>query len=151
MPDPLSPKAASAAGFNHFIQQSSGPVYALSCLLLEKGARADQAATATFVALHPLWLKGSLLGDGAAAAAYRECIRQCAVLARDRSRCASALLNWDDHVASALWYGIQLPLPDISQILECSIPELKARLRGIREQMAAAHSALPAVHRPSAG
>ncbi|MFD2874821.1 hypothetical protein ACFTAO_00730 [Paenibacillus rhizoplanae] len=40
MPDPLSPKAASAAGFNHFIQQSSGPVYALSCLLLEKGGPA---------------------------------------------------------------------------------------------------------------
>ncbi|MEK4518731.1 hypothetical protein NSS64_25940 [Paenibacillus sp. FSL H8-0122] len=151
MPDPLSPKLTAAAGYNPYTQQYSGPVYALSCLLLEQGARAEQAAIATFVALHPLWLKGSLSGDGAAAAAYRECIRQCAVLARDRSRCASPLLNWDDHVASALWYGIQLPLPDISQILERSIPELKAQLRGIREQMAAAHSALPAVHRPSAG
>lgn len=150
MPDPLSPKAAAAAGFNHYTRQYSSPVYALSCLLLEKGARAEQATTATFVALHPLWLKSSLSGDGAAAAAYKECIRQCAVLARNRSRSASAL-NWDDHVASALWYGIQLPLPDISRILECSIPELKARLRGIREQMAAARSALPAVHRPSAG
>ncbi|MEK3875012.1 hypothetical protein [Paenibacillus sp. FSL M7-0420] len=151
MPDPLSPKLTAAAGFNPYTQQYSGPVYALSCLLLEQGARAEQAAIATFVALHPLWLKGSLSGDGAAAAAYRECIRQCAMLTHDRSRYASALLNWDDHVASALWYGIQLPLPDISQILECSIPELKAQLRGIREQMAAAHSALPAVHRPSAG
>ncbi|ETT39044.1 hypothetical protein C162_28434 [Paenibacillus sp. FSL R7-269] len=151
MPDPLSPTAAAAAGFNHYTRQYSSPVYALSCLLLEKGARAEQATTATFVALHPLWLKSSLSGDSAAAAAYRECIRQCAVLARDHSRCAATLLNWDDHVASALWYGIQLPLPDISQILDCSILELKARLRGIREQMAAAHSALPAVHRPSAG
>ncbi|MBP2115067.1 MULTISPECIES: hypothetical protein [Paenibacillus] len=151
MPDPLSPKLTAAAGFNHYTQQYSGPVYALSCLLLEQGVRAEQAATATFVALHPLWLKGRLSGDAAAAAAYRECIRQCAMLAHDRSRCASAPLSWDDHVASALWYGIQLPLSDISQILECSIPELKARLRGIREQMAAAHSALPAVHRPSAG
>ncbi|MEK3712543.1 hypothetical protein [Paenibacillus sp. FSL R7-0333] len=151
MPDPLSPKLTAAAGFNPYTQQYSGPVYALSCLLLEQGARAEQAAIATFVALHTLWLKGSLSGDGAAAAAYRECIRQCAVLAHDRGRCASAPLSWDDHVASALWYGIQLPLSDISQILECSVPELKARLRGIREQMAAAHSALPAVHRPSAG
>ncbi|MEK3899463.1 MULTISPECIES: hypothetical protein [unclassified Paenibacillus] len=150
MPDPLPPKLTAAAGFNHYTQQYSGPVYALSCLLLDKGARAEQATTATFAALHPLWLKGSLTGDSAAASAYRECIRQCAALARNHSRSAS-VLNWDDHVASALWYGIQLPLPDISQILECSIPELKARLRGIREQMAAAHSALPAVHRPSAG
>ncbi|WP_405106662.1 hypothetical protein MHH28_25375 [Paenibacillus sp. FSL K6-1217] len=151
MPDPLSPKAATAAGFTHYIEQYSGSVYALSCLLLEKGARAEQAATATFVALHPLWLKGALSGDAAAPAAYRECIRQCAVLARDRSRCSAALLSWEDQLASALWYGIQLPLTEISQILECSVPELKARLRGIREQMAAAHSALPAVHRPSAG
>lgn len=150
MPDPLPPKLTAAAGFNHYTQQYSGPVYALSCLLLDKGARAEQATTATFAALHPLWLKGSLTGDSAAASAYRECIRQCAALARNHSRSAS-VLNWDDHVASALWYGIQLPLPDISQILECSIPELKARLRGIREQMAAAHSALPVIHRPSAG
>lgn len=151
MPDPLSPKAAAAAGFNHYTRQYSGPVYALSCLLLDKGVRAEQATTATFAALHPLWLKGSLTGDSAAASAYRECIRQCAPLATDHSRCTSALLSWDDYVASALWYGMQLPLPDISQILECSVPELKARLRGIREQMAAAHSALPTVHRPSAG
>ncbi|WP_238650856.1 hypothetical protein [Paenibacillus piscarius] len=100
MPEPL-PQAAAAAGFTDYVQQYSGPVDALSCLLLEKGARAEQAAAAT--------------------------------------------------LRSALWYGLQLPLSDISGILQRSIPELKVRLRSIREQMAAAHSALPAVHRPSAG
>ncbi|QUL55515.1 hypothetical protein KDC22_02750 [Paenibacillus tritici] len=152
MPDLLSPKAANTAGFKHYVEQYSGPVYALSCLLLEKGARADQAAAATFASLYELWLKGSLpQGKAGSPAAYKECIRQCSTLAQERSHCTSALLSWEDQIASALWYGLQLPLSDISQILQHNVPELKAQLRGIRKQMAAAHSTMPAVHRPSAG
>ncbi|AIQ27310.1 hypothetical protein P40081_03180 [Paenibacillus sp. FSL P4-0081] len=148
MPDPLSSNAVPAAGFTSYIEQYSGTIYALSCLLLEKGARADQAAIATFAALYEPWLKGSIQADAYSLAAYRECIRQCSLVAQDRGRCSSALLTWEDQIASALWYGIQLPLPEISLILQRSVPELKAQLRGIREQMAAAR---PAVPRPSAG
>ena len=140
-----------AAGFTDYVQQHSGPVYALSCLLLEKGARAEQSAAATFAALYAEWAKGRLPAGAGAADAYRECIRQCALLAPDRSRCTCALLSWEDVTVSALWYGLQLSLSDISEILQRSIPELKVRLRGIREQMASTHSALPAVRRPSAG
>lgn len=147
MPDPLSTKAAAAAGFTGYIEQYSGTVYALSCLLLEKGTRADQATTATFAALFEPWLKGSIQSDFSLAA-YRECIRQCSLVAQDRGRCSSALLTWEDQIASALWYGIQLPLPEISLILQRNVPELKAQLREIREHMAAAR---PAVPRPSAG
>lgn len=150
MPAPF-PQAAAAAGFTDYIKQYSGPVYALSCLLLEKGARAEQAAAATFAALYEPWAKGRIPADTGAADAYRECIRQCALLAPDRTRCTCALLSWEDITVSALWYGLQLPLPDICGILQCSLSELKIRLREIREQMAAAHAALPAVHRPSAG
>ena len=148
MPDPLSSKAAAAAGFTGYIEQYSGTVYALSCLLLEKGTRADQAAIATFAALYEPWLKGSIPTDTFYLAAYRECIRQCSLFAQDRGRCSSALLTWEDQIASALWYGIQLPLPEISLILQRSVPELKAQLREIREHMAAAR---PAVPRPTAG
>jgi hypothetical protein len=147
MPDPLSSEAAAAAGFAGYIEQYSGTVYALSCLLLEKGARANQAAIATFAALYEPWVKGNIQSDFSLAA-YRECIRQCSLVAQDRGRCSSTLLTWEDQIASALWYGIQLPLPEISLILQRGVPELKAQLRGIREQMAAAR---PAVPRPSAG
>ncbi|WP_340021092.1 hypothetical protein MHI24_19010 [Paenibacillus sp. FSL K6-1096] len=150
MPDPL-PQAAAAAGFTDYVQDYSGPVYALSCLLLEKGARAEQAAAATFAALYTEWAKGRLPDNAGAADAYRECIRQCALLAPDRSRCTCALLSWEDMTVSALWYGLQLPLSDISGILQRSIPELKVQLRSIREQMAAASSQIPAVHQPTAG
>lgn len=148
MPDPLSSKAAAAAGFTSFIEQYSGTIYTLTCLLLEKGTRADQAATATFAALYEPWLKGGIQSDAFSLAAYRECIRQCSLVAQDCGRCSSALLTWEDQIASALWYGIQLPLPEISLILQRSVPELKAQLRVIREQMAAVRSAVP---RPSAG
>lgn len=150
MPDPV-PQAAAAAGFTDYIKQYSGPVYALSCLLLEKGARAEQAAAATFAALYEPWSKDRIPAGAGAADAYRECIRQCSLLAPDRTRCTCALLSWEDITVSALWYGLQLPLPDICGILHCSLSELKVRLRGIREQMAASGSLIPAVHHPTAG
>lgn len=149
MSDPL-PREAAAAGFTSYIEQYSGPVYALSSLLLEKGARAEQAAVATFTAIYAEWMQGRLPAEAGAADAYRECIRQCGLLAMDRSRCTCAL-SWEDMTVSALWYGLHLPMPDICGILRLSIPELKVRLRGIREQMASVHAALPAVQRPSAG
>lgn len=151
MPDPLPPKAAAAADFTCYVQLYSGPLYALSCLLLGKGVRADRAVTATFAALYEPWLKESGRTEDFSTTAYIECIRQCSLFAQDHSRSVSARLSWEDQITSVLWYGIQLPLPEISRILQRSVPELKAQLRGIREQMAAEQAALPAVPRPSAG
>ena len=151
MPDPLSPKAAPAAGFTSYVEQYSGTVYALSSLLLGKGAGADYAATATFAALYEPCLKGRILAKDFFTTACMECIRQCSLLAPDQREYASVQLSWEDRIVAALRYGLKLPLPEISLILQTNVPVLKAQLRGIREQMTAVQAALPAVPHPSAG
>lgn len=143
MPDPLSHQPASAAGFAKYVQKHSGSVYALSRLLLGQGAAAEEAVVKTFAALYEPYLQKRLDPLAFSLAAYRECIRHCSGMTQANPSCPTNALSWDNRLVQALRYGLKLPLPEISSILQRNIPALKAQLRQVREQMAAQESLLP--------
>lgn len=137
MPDPLSLQTAAAAGFEEYVREYSGGIYALSTILLGKGSEAENLTAVTFKKLYEPYRKGKLSSADLSVEAYRVCIQLCAKSAKSRNLRTSKELSWDDQLVKALWYGMQLPLPEIGKILGKSTPVLKAQLRHVREHTAA--------------
>ncbi|MBY9078635.1 sigma-70 family RNA polymerase sigma factor [Paenibacillus sp. HN-1] len=142
MPDPLPHRPPSSAGYAKYVQKYSGSVYALSKLLLGQGTEAEEATVKTFAALHESYLQHRLDPLAFPLDAYRECIQQCVRLIQAHKPGCANMPTWENRLVLALRYGLQLPLPEISAILQQSVPTLKAQLRQIREQMAAQESFL---------
>lgn len=143
MPDPLSHQSPSSAGYAQYVQKYSGSVCALSRLLLGQETGAEEAAVKTFAALYEPYLQKRLDPLAFSLDAYRECIQQCSRLTQARKPCSANMLTWESRLVLALRYGLQLPLSEISAILQRSVPDLKAQLRQVREQMAGQESLLP--------
>ncbi|MHA6534465.1 hypothetical protein [Paenibacillus sp. BAC0078] len=143
MPDPLSHQPAVAAGYTKYVQKYSRSVYALSSLLLGQGTEAEEAVVKTFAALYESYLQKRLDPLAFSHDAYRECIQQCSRLAQTHKPCYANMLSWENRLVQALRYGLKLPLPEISAILQRSVPALKVQLRQVREQMAAQENLLP--------
>ncbi|WP_019913806.1 hypothetical protein [Paenibacillus sp. HW567] len=143
MPDPLSHQPASAAGYVKYVQKYSGSVHTLSSLLLGQGTEAEEATARTFAVLYEPYLQKRLDPLALSRNAYRECIQQCSRLTQTYKPIYANMLSWENRIVQALRYGLQLPLPEISAILQRSVPDLKAQLRQVREQMAAQKNLLP--------
>ncbi|MEK5234593.1 hypothetical protein NST99_02600 [Paenibacillus sp. FSL L8-0470] len=135
MPDPLSPEWTAASEFAEYVQKNTGNIYALTSLLLGEGAVAEKTAMKTFTELYTRYLHDDFIPQPFSLVAYRECIQQCSRAAEECSLFVSNGLAWEDQIVQVLWYGMLLPLPAISTILEQSVPVLKTRLRHVREQM----------------
>ncbi|AIQ66745.1 hypothetical protein [Paenibacillus graminis] len=143
MPDPLSRTSASTAGFAEYIEKYSGNIYMLSRLLLGQGAEAEEAAVKSFTELYEPYLRTGCDAQSFSLQAYRECIRCCSRIAQGRKSRISACLSWEDQLVHALRYGLRLSLTDISLILRMNLPELKAQIRQMREQLAAHEAETP--------
>ncbi|QQZ63096.1 hypothetical protein JI735_11735 [Paenibacillus sonchi] len=143
MPDPLSRTSASTAGFAEYIEKYSGNIYTLSRLLLGQGAEAEEAAVKSFTELYEPYLRTGCDAQSFSLQCYRECIRHCSLIAQGCKPRISACLSWEDQLVHALRYGLRLSLADIGLILEKNLPELKAQIRQMREQLAAHEAAMP--------
>ncbi|OKP99954.1 hypothetical protein [Paenibacillus sp. P46E] len=143
MPDPVSLQPASEARFAEYVQKYSRNVCALSSLLLGQGTGAEEATIKTFAVLYEPFLKKSFDPQAFSLEAYRACIQQCSRLAQAQNPGYANVLSWEHQLVQALRYGMVLPLPEISAILQRSVPDLKAQLRQVREQMATQAVLLP--------
>ncbi|MNC50725.1 hypothetical protein D3C76_367070 [compost metagenome] len=142
MPAPKSRTAASLAGFAEYVQKYSRNIYTLCRLLLGQGSEAEEAAVKSFTALYEPYLRTGSDSQSFPLQAYRECIRHCTLIAQSRNVRSAACLSWDDQLVHALRYGLRLPLAEICPILQKGMPELKAQLRRMREQLATHAAAL---------
>lgn len=144
MPDPLSPKPASAAEFEACVKKYSGEILKLSILLLGPESKAEEIAVQSFIELHDFFLQDNLQAQALFLQAYRECIKQCARTAKERKFYSSRPLPWEERILQALRYGMRLGVPEISSILGKSIPAVKTQLRELREQhMASPEAKIP--------
>ncbi len=138
MQDPLPAICPVSSKFQDYVSQLSSRIYSLSTLLLEHTAQAEHITIATFKELYELNSRKPITDQTVFfTAAFQSCIRLCA---EQKSHLISGSSRegklQEDQAIKALWYGLRLPMPEISLILEISVPELKSRLRGLREQMA---------------
>ncbi|OBZ10481.1 hypothetical protein A8L34_17940 [Bacillus sp. FJAT-27264] len=141
MHTPLSTISTDPArpDFRGLVEQYADSVYTLCILLLKDPQLAEQAAVHTFTALG----RSSRLTPGSSLPGsiqvYRTCLSQCACTPAARLAGEPGQPACDRLVLSALRYGLGLPLADISTILHLPVPELKTRLRTLREDMHKAH------------
>lgn len=143
MPDPLPKEVTYSANFTEYVQKYSGTVLTLSSLLLEASTDAEQITISTFAELYKPYRRAELNPQLFPILAYRSCIRQCAELTAVRVSRSTKDLTWDEQIVKSLWYGMKLTLPEISTILQKSVPVVKAQLRHVREEMAAQGNTLP--------
>ncbi|MRN55488.1 hypothetical protein [Paenibacillus monticola] len=143
MPDPLPTEAAYSATFTEYVQKYSGAILTLSSLLLEESTEAEQITVSTFTELYKPNRRAELNPQLFPILAYRSCIHHCAGLTAGRVSRSAKDFTWDEQIVKSLWYGMKLSLPEISTILQKSVPVLKAQLRHVREEMAAQGNTLP--------
>ncbi|WP_194434119.1 hypothetical protein [Paenibacillus segetis] len=111
-------------------------LYALSYLLLEDNTAAEQVTTNTFLELCEPFAQDNWDPKTFSLHAYQSCIRQCTerVVDVDRQLLSPDTPTLDEKALEFLWYGLKLPLIEISVILSNSIPTLKEQLIMIRER-----------------
>lgn len=148
MPDPLPSTAGLSynSKFADCVQKYTNNIYALSSLLLEQSAEAEKITFRTFAELHKIYLQDDFNAEAFSIDAYRFCIRQCSYRIAHRNLLSAKALPWEEQLVKVMWYGLKLPLPTISIILQRSIPVLKTQLRHVREQMTAEVEILPSAN-----
>lgn len=135
MPDPLPPESTYSTKFAECVQKYTNEVYVLSSMLLEQSNEADKITIRTFTELHKIYRQDDFDPQLFSIHAYRTCIHQCADSFARRSLLSAKALPWEEQLVKVMWYGLKLPLSQISIILQKSVPALKAQLRAVREQM----------------
>lgn len=143
MPDPLPAGSPRRTIFAECVQKNTNDIYALSSMLLQQSAEAEKVTIRTFKELHKIFLQKSFDSQLFSIEAYRSCIRQCADYYARRSLLSAKALPWEEQLVKVMWYGLKLSLPQISIILQKSVPVLKDQLRHVREQMTAQEDLLP--------
>ncbi|MFD5022208.1 hypothetical protein ACFWMP_25235 [Paenibacillus sp. NPDC058367] len=112
-------------------------------MLLQQSVEAEKVTIRTFKELHKIFRQKSFDSQLFSIEAYRSCIRQCADYYARRSLLSAKTLPWEEQLIKTMWYGLKLSLPQISIILQKSVPVLKAQLRRVREQLTAQEDLLP--------
>lgn len=143
MPDPLPAESRRSTIFAECVQKCTNEIYTLSSMLLQQSAEAEKVTIRTFKELHKIFRQKSFESQLFSIEAYRSCIRQCADYYARRSLLSAKALPWEEQLVKVMWYGLKLSLPQISIILQKSVPVLKAQLRHVREQMTAQEDLLP--------
>lgn len=143
MPDPLPAQSPRRTIFAECVQKCTNDIYTLSSMLLQQSAEAEKVTIRTFKELHKIFRQKSFDSQLFTIEAYRSCIRQCADYYACRSLLSAKALPWEEQLIKTMWYGLKLSLPQISIILQKSVPVLKAQLRRLREQLTAQEDLLP--------
>lgn len=143
MPDPLPAESTRSIIFAECVQKYTNDIYTLSSMLLQQSAEAEKVTIRTFKELHKIFRQKSFDRQLFSIEAYRSCIRQCADYYARRSLLSAKALPWEEQLVKVMWYGLKLSLPQISIILQKSVPVLKGQLRHVREQMTAQEELLP--------
>lgn len=143
MPDPLPAESTRRTIFTECVQKNTNDIYALSSMLLQQSAEAEKVTIRTFKELHKIFRQKSFDSQLFSIEAYRSCIRQCADYYARRSLLSAKALPWEEQLVKVMWYGLKLSLPQISMILQKSVPVLKDQLRHAREEMTAQEALLP--------
>lgn len=146
MPDPLPSESTYSTKFAEYVQMYSSNIYTLSFMLLQQSSEAEKVTVRTFKELHKKYRQDNLNSEVFSIDAYRSCIRLCADSFACRSLLSSKILPWEELLIKAMWYGLKLPLSQISLILQTNVPVLKAQLRHVREKMTAEVDLLPSVN-----
>ena len=143
MPDPLPAGSPRRTLFAECVQKYTNDIYTLSSMLLQQSTEAEKVTIRTFKELHKIFRQKSFDSQLFSIEAYRSCIRQCADYYARRSLLSAKPLPWEEQLIKTMWYGLKLSLPQISIILQKSVPVLKAQLRHVREQLTAQEDLLP--------
>lgn len=143
MPDPLPAESTYSPIFAEHVKKYANEIYALSSMLVEPSTEAEMITINTFTELHKIYRNNDFDPQLFSIEAYRSCIRQCADYYARRSFLSAKALPWEEQLVKAMWYGLKLSLPQISMILQKSVPTLKMQLRHMREQMTTQVDLLP--------
>ena len=123
--------------FAEWVKEHCSSIHSLSTLLMESSEEAENLTIQTFTELYTYGQQN----EWQPILAYQCCIRRW-LASLHPSQQFKKKLSPEDTLLCALWYGLKLPLPEISTILEKDVPVLKAQLRAIREQMSGESSKL---------
>lgn len=146
LPTPLPDGLSYSPKFADCVRKYTNDIYALSFLLLEHSAEAEKVTFRTFVDLHKIYKQDNFNAEFFSLDAYRSCIQQCSDRILRRNLLSAKSLPWEEQLVKVMWYGMKLPLPTISIILQRSVPVLKMQLRHVREQMTATVDILPSAN-----
>lgn len=120
--------------YAHYVKLYADSLYSLSYLLLKQSEAAEQVTTHTFLELYEPFSKENWNPSTLSLHAYQSCIRQCTERVAGGHVQSVDTTTLDEKALEFLWYGLKLPLTEITVILHTSIPSLKEQLIFIRER-----------------